>query len=227
MSTEVEITGSSRQLVRLVRIETFASDFREDLIAFFVAIIVFTWINSVVDSVVELQDVVVQKQEVMRKTQIEEETNKLILQQNVQLVQETRDNTLENLQVIQEEPIAQAANQSVVSAGNDEFQLLCKVVYAESGGQPYSDQVRVAETIVKRVQSSRYPNSITEVVMAPGQFEVIRNGRVVNGYGNEINFDSLPEKTIQAAREALDGSNYLPVESELQFRGSNGQMWFF
>lgn len=136
----------------------------------------------------------------------------------------------EKIAIAEQKKAEEAANEkakTIAVAQNAEYELMCKAVFAEAGGQPYSDQVRVAETIVKRTKSGTYPDTITGVIMQPGQFDVVKNGVVVDGYGREVEFDKLPEQTKEAAREALNGSNYLPEDSELQFRGSNGQMWFF
>ena len=110
-----------------------------------------------------------------------------------------------------------------------QFELLAMVTFAESGGQPYEDQVRVAETIVKRIASERYPNTLEGVLNQPGQFETINgNGQVVMGYQKRvITYSDVSDTCKNAVREAVNGSNYLPAGGRLEFRGSNGSMVFF
>lgn len=110
-----------------------------------------------------------------------------------------------------------------------QFQLLAMVTFAESGGQPYEDQVRVAETILKRVASERYPDTLEGVLNQPGQFETVnRNGQVVMGYQKRVlAYSDVTDTCKKAVQEAVNGSNYLPEGGRLEFRGSNGHMTFF
>ncbi|HHU68952.1 MAG TPA: spore cortex-lytic enzyme, partial [Thermoanaerobacterales bacterium] len=45
-----------------------------------------------------------------------------------------------------------------------DMELLAKLVYAESRGEPYIGQVAVAATVINRVNSPIYPNTIPEVI---------------------------------------------------------------
>lgn len=56
----------------------------------------------------------------------------------------------------------------------DEF--FASVLYTESGDQGFAGQVAVALTILNRVESSSFPDSLCFVVYAANQFEVARNG---------------------------------------------------
>lgn len=59
----------------------------------------------------------------------------------------------------------------------EEIDLFVRVVNAESYGEPFEGKVAVAAVILNRVRSTRFPDSITDVLMAPNQFGVIRNGQ--------------------------------------------------
>ena len=59
----------------------------------------------------------------------------------------------------------------------DEYELLCKVCEAEAGGSSESEIGHVASVILNRVQSSRFPNTISGVVYEPNQFtSVMKEG---------------------------------------------------
>ena len=64
-----------------------------------------------------------------------------------------------------------------------ELDLLARLVTAEAGGEPYRGQVAVAASVLNRVQSSRYPNTISGVInqVAEGryyQYEPVQNGTI-------------------------------------------------
>ena len=112
-------------------------------------------------------------------------------------------------------------------ASDGEFEMFACLIYAEAGGQPYYDQVRVAEVVLNRVSDPRYPNSIYAVITQEGQFVPARSdGTIVNGFGRVLSIQDIPDSCIQAAQEALNGSRYLSKDT-LEFRGSNGEMVFF
>jgi hypothetical protein len=51
-------------------------------------------------------------------------------------------------------------------------------IYFEAKGEPLSGQLAVAEVILNRTKSGRFPKSICSVVTQPGQFSFVRGGRV-------------------------------------------------
>jgi len=77
-------------------------------------------------------------------------------------------------------PLEAPANLSVLVAAfeapqahvSDDDQLLClaRAVYFEARGEPLEGQLAVAQTILNRVSSGRYPATICGVVRQPGQF---------------------------------------------------------
>lgn len=48
--------------------------------------------------------------------------------------------------------------------------LLARVIFHESGNQPLTGQIAVGNVILNRVASPRFPNTIYDVIYAPGQF---------------------------------------------------------
>lgn len=65
-------------------------------------------------------------------------------------------------------------------AGTDtpdaETECLARAVYYESKGEPLSGQLTVADVIVNRSESGRFPSSICGVVRQAGQFSFVRRG---------------------------------------------------
>lgn len=66
-----------------------------------------------------------------------------------------------------------------VDRGDQEEQGLClaKAIYFEARGESLEGQLAVAEVILNRVQSPRYPDTICQVVTQPWQFSFIRRGK--------------------------------------------------
>ncbi|MDD4111112.1 MAG: spore cortex-lytic enzyme, partial [Clostridia bacterium] len=82
------------------------------------------------------------------------------------------------------------------STNNTDLNLLAKVVYAESRGEPYAGQVAVAAVVLNRVESADFPNTIAGVVYQPWAFSVVNDGQI-NLTPNQAAYN--------AARDALNG----------------------
>lgn len=76
----------------------------------------------------------------------------------------------------------------------DEFYEICRVVMNESGGEPYQTQVAVAETIINRVSSDKFPNTVIEVLYQPYQYSHYQNGEIT---------DSVREAVTQALEQHI------------------------
>lgn len=59
-----------------------------------------------------------------------------------------------------------------------ESECLATAVYYESKGEPLSGQLAVAEVIVNRASSGRFPSTLCGVVKQRGQFSFVRGGRL-------------------------------------------------
>jgi N-acetylmuramoyl-L-alanine amidase len=57
-----------------------------------------------------------------------------------------------------------------------ESECLAGAVYFESKGEPLNGQLAVAEVILNRAKSGRFPGSVCGVIMQPGQFSFVRGG---------------------------------------------------
>lgn len=70
---------------------------------------------------------------------------------------------------------AVSAEDAVIASYNysptaSEIVLMADIVYQEARGESTAGQIAVAEVIMNRVMSPRYPNTIIEVVSQSGQF---------------------------------------------------------
>lgn len=75
-----------------------------------------------------------------------------------------------------------------------EIDLLARIVRAEAQTEPFEGKVAVADVVLNRVESSKFPNTIKEVIYAPNQFQPVANG--------EIN-KPADEESIEAVFTAL------------------------
>jgi N-acetylmuramoyl-L-alanine amidase len=57
-----------------------------------------------------------------------------------------------------------------------EAECLAGAIYFESKGEPLDGQLAVAQTILNRTTSGRFPRSVCSVVFQPGQFSFVRGG---------------------------------------------------
>jgi len=73
---------------------------------------------------------------------------------------------------------AAVAAQAAPDDMNDDLRCLAGAVYFESKGEPLSGQLAVADVIINRTRSGRFPKSICSVVTQRGQFSFVRGGEI-------------------------------------------------
>lgn len=104
------------------------------------------------------------------------------------------------------------ANQGAVVVGGDDNRLLAALIYCEAGNETYNGQLAVGAVVMNRVRSGAYPNTISGVIFASGQFTPALNGKVARVYTN----GNIPESCYQAAGAAINGETN--VGSATHFR---------
>ena len=82
----------------------------------------------------------------------------------------------------------------------EERRILERIVEAEAGDQDLKGRILVANVIMNRVKSKRFPDSIKAVVFAHRQFSPIQNGRYYRV--------TVSQKTKKAVKKALEGKDY-------------------
>lgn len=77
-----------------------------------------------------------------------------------------------------------------------EMEMLARIIFAESRGEPYKGQVGVGAVVLNRVEHPGFPNSIADVIYQPWAFSPVHDG----------SFYNTPDATArQAAQDALNG----------------------
>lgn len=71
-----------------------------------------------------------------------------------------------------------------------DIDLMAKLIYAESRGEPYEGKVAVASVVLNRVTSPKFPNSVKEVIYQPKAFSCVKNGTIV-AYPDENCFNAV------------------------------------
>lgn len=101
---------------------------------------------------------------------------------------------------------------------SEEIWILACVIDWEACNQPYEGKLAVANVVLNRVRSGRYPDSVTEVVYQSHQFSGVSNfaGGPSETFKGRLEAGPRNEECMQAALEALSGTNN--VEDRLGFR---------
>ncbi|WP_050615258.1 cell wall hydrolase [Bacillus testis] len=61
---------------------------------------------------------------------------------------------------------------------SQEKDLMARLVNAEAKGEPYKGKVAVAAVVLNRVESDKFPNTISGVINAKRQFTPVANGQI-------------------------------------------------
>ncbi|MFV0624184.1 cell wall hydrolase [Sphingomonas sp. ac-8] len=100
------------------------------------------------------------------------------------------------------------------SVGEDEqINCLATGIYYEAKGEPLSGQLAVAEVILNRTQSGRFPATACGVIKQPGQFSFVRGGKLP-----EANEGSAAWRTAVAIAHVAKGALWdSPADGALFF----------
>ena len=90
---------------------------------------------------------------------------------------------------------------------DEDYQVLLRIVQAEAGICDPKGKILVADVIINRVLSGKFPDSVKAVVYQPSQFQPVSNGT--------INTVKVTAETIECVDCALAGEDY-----------SNGALYF-
>ena len=91
---------------------------------------------------------------------------------------------------------------------NADLKLLTCIVHAEAGGESYKGKVGVANVVLNRVKSSRFPDSIKAVIYQKSQFSPARSGSLKRELRKYANYSSSAQlQSKKAAKAALAGKD--------------------
>ena len=92
--------------------------------------------------------------------------------------------------------INSSSSSSSSSSNSSDINLLSRIIYSDSRGEPYAGQVAVGAVVLNRVKSSSFPNSIAGVIYQSGAFDAVSDGQI----------NLTPNSTAKkAAQDALNG----------------------
>lgn len=106
-----------------------------------------------------------------------------------------------------------------INVREDEIEMLERIVQAEAGGSGYDGMLAVANVVLNRVKSERFPNTVEEVIFARRQFTPISDGRYYSV--------TVSDGAKQVVEDALNGAR-LVEEDALYFctPTAPGKGWF-
>ena len=93
------------------------------------------------------------------------------------------------------------ANQGAVVVGGDDLRLLASLIHCEAGSETYNGKLAVGAVVMNRVRSGAYPNTISGVIFASGQFTPALNGKVARVYMS----GNISDGCYEAAQAAING----------------------
>lgn len=92
-----------------------------------------------------------------------------------------------------------------IEVSEEERELLTRLVYAESNGEPLEGQIAVANTVLNRVLDPRYPDTVEGVIYhqisGRYQFNPVASGRINNSPG------PISYEAVRLALSGIDPSN--------------------
>lgn len=90
--------------------------------------------------------------------------------------------------------------------GNDAaIQCLAGAIFYEAKGEPLSGQLAVADVIINRSKSGRFPEDVCGVVTQRGQFGFVRGGRIPSIDENSSHYRTAVAVAKVAMAQAWDG----------------------
>ncbi|WP_341277822.1 cell wall hydrolase [Paenibacillus sp. FSL H8-0537] len=85
-----------------------------------------------------------------------------------------------------------------VSVSEHELNLLARIIFAESRGEPFKGQVAVGAVVMNRLASSQFPDTLKGIIEQPGAFTAVDDGQ----------YQLKPDSTAyKAAVEAVAGND--------------------
>ncbi len=135
-----------------------------------------------------------------------------LIEQSVQKQMEKdaliKEQNEKNMEILQEQEkqaelerrAAELGAGSGINCSAEDYNTLLKIVQAEAGICDQKGKILVANVIINRVKSSKFPNTVTSVVYQKKQFSPVSNGRI-----NQV---TVTQDTVECVNRALAGEDY-------------------
>ena len=106
-------------------------------------------------------------------------------------------------------------NRGAVAVGVSDVTLLAALIQCEAGSEPYEGKLAVGAVVMNRVRSPGYPNSVSGVIYARGQFPPATNGKVA-----AVVARGPSASCMQAAQQAISGATNVGGATHFRRAGS-------
>lgn len=136
----------------------------------------------------EIQEEIVRTKEEIQ--QVEAEREQAAAEEAARLAEEER---------LRQEAEARKAS-ALVNYSDKDYEVLKRIVQAESGGCDLKGRILIANVIINRVKSGEFPDDITSVVYQKSQFSPVVDG--------SLNSCKVSDLTVEAVNRALAGEDY-------------------
>nr|WP_317363641.1 cell wall hydrolase [uncultured Blautia sp.] len=111
------------------------------------------------------------------------------------------------------QPVVQQ-NASVLASDAD-LALMAAIIECEAGGECYEGKIGVGAVVMNRVRSSRFPNTLSEVIYQSGQFTPAATGKLASVLSR-----GASQACYDAARDVFAGAN--TIGDRLFFHAGGG-----
>lgn len=117
------------------------------------------------------------------------------------------------------EPEADAeveSEETSAAVSNSELDLMAAIIECEAGGESYDGKVAVGAVIMNRINSGKFPNSLSEVIYQKGQFSPVASGKLAKVLARGARQDCY-----DAAGAVFNGAN--TIGDKLFFSAGSGK----
>lgn len=106
-------------------------------------------------------------------------------------------------------------NRGAVPVEVNDVTLLAALIQCEAGSEPYEGKLAVGAVVMNRVRSGGYPNTVSGVIYARGQFPPATNGKVA-----AVAARGPSAACMQAAQQAISGATNIGGATHFRRAGS-------
>ncbi len=106
-------------------------------------------------------------------------------------------------------------NRGAVAVEVNDVTLLAALIQCEAGSESYEGKLAVGAVVMNRVRSGGYPNSVSGVIYAKGQFPPATNGKVA-----AVAAKGPSSSCVQAAQAAINGATNVGGATHFRRAGS-------
>lgn len=117
-------------------------------------------------------------------------------------INEQKDESIRrNIQIKKAKRLKAKKNAYRMNLDRTSRSILERIVEAEAGNQDIKGRQLVANVILNRVKSEKFPDSVKGVVFSPGQFSPVSNGRYY-----EVSVSGKTKRAVEKALKEKDNS---------------------